>query len=380
MIYQFKFQGDTSVIVPDKLVRLCSAKSNNRRWFAALIALCSLIAFSCNAAYADPDFAQVAGGTSPDSPALTFFNHIPIMMVRANDSTNAILYSINKGAWIHVPTGTTKAAPALVTWGSHVVAVHIGEDGNFYSMVMSNGSAAPSSWTFNSSWTLVQGAPGQAQTNLRPSLTVGLDNFLYLVATFTDRSINLTNATGVDSQGNIQWAPEFAQLPGEGVTNSSASAAFSNNVLTVFQTGADRNLYVEGFDLSNDVQSEHWTQLPGLVAPGALSFGTAASVIDSNGDIVVCGVDRTVLRIVCAQVTVIETPSPASTQTISFELGAVSALNVPGVPEMMRSPTMAFDSGIAMAVAATFSNPRTAQPGVWLSAVKSFSAIVTAGQ
>jgi hypothetical protein len=367
------------VIVTSRLIS--HSKRNNRTWFAALTLLSCFVGVSGVAAYADPNFSQVAGGTSSDTPALTFLKGVPIMMARANDSTDAMWYSINRGNWTRVPTGTTKAAPALVTAGSNVFAFQTGEDGNFYYMPMSNASAASSNWAFNGSWLVVPGTAGHLQTGLRPSIAfVPAVNNLYLFGTYADQSIQFSVGEPTPN-GTLAWDNIFSAIPGNGFTGSSVSAAVSTgNILNVFQTGTDHNLYVRSADLNRAVWvGSGWSQLSGLLAPGALAFGTAASTIDSSGDIAVCGVDANVLRIACSPVSV--KLDPSGTQ-VSYEIvnQFPSTLSVPGVPVIAHSPTMAFNSGSAMAIAATFSNPSNAQPGVWLSAVKSFPAIATIGQ
>jgi hypothetical protein len=341
--------------------------------------LCTLALFSSNAAYADPNFTQVDGGTSADSPGLAFLNGISVMMARANDTTNAMWYSVNNGPWTRVPTGTTLAAPALVTWNSNVVAVSTGEDGNLYSMVMSNPSGASSTWAFNTAWKLIPGTNGNAKTNLRPALAAGPDDLLYLFATYNNQTINLTNGNNTGAGGTLVWNGQFDEVPGNGFTTSSVGAGFSNGILLVAQTGTDHHLYVQSLDLDQGVWQNLWVDFSAALTSN-LSFGTAVTPFGSQGSeggFVVCGVDGNVLRIDCTEIFSVLDPDG---KTFTYFGMTPSVLNVPGVPEMMHSPTLAFDTGSSIAVAATFSNPASAPPDVWLSGVKTFSALVTSGQ
>ncbi|ADV82205.1 hypothetical protein [Terriglobus saanensis] len=367
------------MIVDDKLVRSGCGKSHNRRWLTAFFVLCTLALLTGKAAYADPDFNQVAGGTSSDSPALTFLNGVPVMMARANDASNAMWYSINRGSWIKVPSGTTLAAPALVTFQSNVIAVSAGTDGNYYSMVMSNASEAPSSWAFNATWTVVPGISGRARTNLRPAVAATTSNSIFIFATYNDETINFSSAHQINSNGSIDWG-SFNVVPGGGFTTSSVSAAVSNGILVVFQTGTDHHLYVQSFSVGGDFWQNLWIDISFSLTQN-LSFSTSVASIGSDEDLVgnfaVCGVDGNVLRIDCTSVTAF---LDSDGKTFSYVLGTPSVLNVPGVPQIMHPPTVASDANNLIAIAATFSSPTNAQPSVWLSEVKSLSALVTPGQ
>jgi hypothetical protein len=324
--------------------------------------------FSDRAAHALPHFHQVANGTSSDSPALTYLQGIPVMEIRANDNTDALWFSINQGSWQIVTSGTTKAAPALVSFQGKVVSVHTGEDGNFYFMPLSNTTSSPASWTFNASWQQIPGSNGGVKTNLRASL-VAAGNKLYLLATFADQSIRFTTAT-LDGSGNVAWSGVYNIVPGNGFTNSSVSAVAANNFLTVIQTGTDGTSYATTLNLATNQWAPNWSTMNGGFFTN-LAFGTTASIISTDGQLAFCGTDKNVLRIDCGQLLV--TPSGSGFQ-YSVTLHPVADN---GLQFTEHSPTIAFDSGNVISIAATINNQTTGQPEVMLSNQQTFSAMVS---